>query len=137
MYTQIMAPVDLAHLDQLDKAMKTAADLALHYKIPVCYVGVTAPAPSQIAHNPAEFAQKLDAFANNQAQAHGHEATAKAYTSHDPASDLDDTLFKAVDEIGADLVVMATHVPTIADYVWPSNGGKIAAHARTSVLLVR
>lgn len=137
MYTQIMAPVDLAHLDQLEKAMKTAADLALHYKIPVCYVGVTASTPSSIAHNPTEFADKLEAFANAQAQAHGHEVSAKAYTSHDPASDLDDTLLKAVDDVGADLVVMATHTPTIADYVWPSNGGKIASHAGTSVLLVR
>jgi nucleotide-binding universal stress UspA family protein len=137
MYTQIMTPVDLAHLDQLDKALETTADLALHYKIPVCYVGVTAPAPSQIAHTPNEFAEKLKAFANAQAQAHGHEVTAKAYTSHDPASDLDDTLLKAVDDIGADLVVMSTHTPTIADYVWPSNGGKVASHARTSVLLVR
>jgi nucleotide-binding universal stress UspA family protein len=132
-----MAPVDLAHLDQLDKAMKTAADLAVHYKVPVCYVGVTAPAPSPIAHNPTEFAEKLEAFAQAQAQAHGHDVSARAYTSHDPASDLDDTLLKAVDDIGADLVVMSTHVPTIADYVWPSNGGKVASHARTSVLLVR
>lgn len=137
MYKQIMAPVDLAHLDQLDKALKTAADLALHYKIPVCYVGVTASAPSKLAHNPAEYVQKLEAFANQQAQAYGHEATAKAYTSHDPTSDLDDTLLKAVDDVGADLVVMATHVPTIVDYVWPSNGGKIASHAGASVLLVR
>jgi nucleotide-binding universal stress UspA family protein len=136
-YTKIMAPVDLAHVDRLDKALRAAADLSNHYKIPVCYVGVTAATPGPLAHNPEEFAEKLEAFGRRQASLYGHEATTKAYTSHDPAIDLDDTLLAAVNEIGADLVVMASHIPDIVDYVWPSNGGKIASHSDASVFVVR
>lgn len=137
MYKQVMVPVDLAHLDQLGKALSTAADLAAHYKIPVCYVAVGSSAPSEIAQNPEEFSDKLTAFATEQGQSHGHQVSAKAYTVADPATDLDDALLKAVGEVGADLVVMASHMPTVADYIWPSNGGKIASHAGTSVFLVR
>ena len=57
--------------------------------------------------------------------------------SHDPSSDVDDILLKAVKDTGADLVVMASHVPNIMDYVWPSNGGKLATHTDASVFLVR
>ena len=38
---------------------------------------------------------------------------------------------------GADLVVMQSHVPGLMDYIWPSNGGKVAGHAKCSVLVVR
>ena len=57
--------------------------------------------------------------------------------SHDPAVDLDDALVKAVHETKSDLVVMATHIPNVADHVWPSNGGRLATHTDASVFLVR
>ena len=57
--------------------------------------------------------------------------------AHDPTTDLDDVLLKAVKDTGADIVVMQSHMPNILDYVWPSNGGKIAEHAKTSVFVVR
>ncbi len=137
MYSKIMVPVDLAHKGDLDKALKTAADLAQHYKIPVCYVGVTSATPSSVAHNPQEFEKKLEAFAQDEAKKHGHDASSRSYTSHDPTVDVDDTLLKAVKDVGADLVVMASHAPSVLDYVWPSNGGKLAEHSNASVLVVR
>jgi nucleotide-binding universal stress UspA family protein len=132
-----MTPVDLAHADRLDKALSVAADLSRHWGAPVTYVGVTAATPSAIAHTPAEYAKKLEAFVQGEVEKHGHEATARAMVSHDPTTDLDDTLLKAVGETGADLVVMASHIPGVMDYVWPSNGGKLAEHSDASVLVVR
>lgn len=137
MYTKIMVPVDLAHVERLEKALRTAADLSKHYGISVCYVGVTPNTPGPIAHNPAEYAEKLEEFGRAQAAAHGHKATTKAYASHDVTIDLDDTLLKAVGETGSDLVVMASHIPDIIDHLWPSNGGKIASHSDASVFVVR
>ncbi len=137
MFKKIMVPIDLTHADRLKKAMQTAADLSKHYRIPVCYVGVTAETPGALGHNPAEYAKKLEDFGKAQAAEYGHQVTTKAYASHDPTTDLDDTLLNAVRETGADLVVMASHVPGIVDYIWPSNGGKIASHSDASVLVVR
>lgn len=137
MFNTIMIPVDLAHQDRLGKALQCAADLARHYDAKVIYVGVSAATPSSIARSPEEFKKKLAAFAASQADTHGIAAEAHAVISHDPATDLDPTLLKAVKETGADLVVMASHIPNVTDYIWPSNGGTIAGHSDASVMVVR
>lgn len=137
MFTRIMVPVDLVHAGKLERALACAADLARLYNCPVSYVGVTASAPGPLGHNPKEYAEKLAAFGDDQAAARGVTADSHAVISHDPTTDLDDALLKAVDEIGADLVVMASHIPGLTDYLWPSNGGKIAAHSGASVFVVR
>ena len=136
-FKKIMAPVDLAHSGHLEKALQCTADLAKHYGAEVVYVGVTAPTPSATAHNPAEYAEMLSAFAAAQSSKHGINASADPVISHDPTTDVDDALLRATRDTGADLVVMASHIPNVLDYVWPSNGGKIAEHAKCSVFVVR
>jgi nucleotide-binding universal stress UspA family protein len=137
MFNKIMVPVDLAHLGTLEKALTVAADLSRHYKASLCYVGVTTSQPSAIARTPEEYELKLRAFAHEHAPDSGHEPTARVYNSHDPAADLDDILIQAIDDVGSDLVVMGTHLPTHLDAIMPSNGDKIAKHAKVSVFLVR
>ncbi|MHC5654033.1 universal stress protein [Stappia sp.] len=137
MYTLILVPVDLRHVERLKKALKTAADLSSHYGIPVCYTGVSSSAPGTLGHTPEEYAERLKAFASAEGKANGIETTAHAVISNDPSIDLDATLLKAVTDTGADLVVMASHIPNIADHLWPSNGGTIAARSAASVFVVR
>jgi len=137
MYKKIIVPVDLAHADKLEKALATAADLAKHYGAATCYVGVTTSEPSAVAHNPAEFAEKLDAFAAEQAAKRGIKIDTKAMASPDPARDLDDRLSEAIEELGGDLVVMASHVPNLSDYLFASNAGYLASHTAISVFVVR
>ena len=137
MFGKIMVPVDLTHLDHLRRSLQVAADLGRQYGIPVAYVGVTSEVPTEIAHNPAEYAQRLREFAAEQAASHGITTEAHDYAGHDPAIELDRILLKAVDDVGADLVVMGSHIPTIADHIWPSHGGHLASHARVSVFVVR
>ena len=90
-----------------------------------------------MARTPQEYELKLRAFAHEHAPDSGHEPTARVYNSHDPSVDLDDILVKAIDDVGADLVVMATHLPTHLDAIMPSAGDKIAKHTEASVFLVR
>lgn len=137
MFGKIMVPVDLTHLEHLQRALQVAADLAKHYGVAVAYVGVTSEVPTEIAHNPAEYGQRLDAFAAEQAAKHAISTEAHDYAAHDPSLDLDRLLLRAVDDVGADLVVMASHIPTIADHIWPSHGGHLASYARISVFVVR
>lgn len=137
MFNKIMVPIDLAHRDRMEAAMTVAADLAKRYDAKVCYVGATTSTPSSTAHTPQEYSSKLEEFAKKEGAAHGHEVTSHTIISHDPTADLDHDLVKAVDEVGADLVVMATHVPHIGDRLWPSNGGRLATHTKASVFLVR
>lgn len=137
MFKKIMVPVDLAHEQRLGKALDTAGAMAKTHGIPVTFVGVTTATPNPLGHNPAEYQTHLEAFTKAQAKAHGIDADSKMVVSHDPATDVDDALLAAVGETGADLVVMATHSPGLADYILPSNGGKVAAHSKASVFLVR
>jgi nucleotide-binding universal stress UspA family protein len=132
-----MVPVDLVHASRVKRALKVAADLARLYDAEVCYVAVTAATPGPAAHNPKEFATKLEEFAQGEAATHGHKARSHSVVSHDPAVDLDRTLLAAREEIGADLVVMASHVPGIGEYLFPSHGGRMAQHAGVSVMVVR
>ncbi|MCA0872309.1 universal stress protein [Seohaeicola saemankumensis] len=137
MFTKIMTPVDLLHIGDLGKGLQCGADLARLYDASVVYVGITSTAPSAAAHNPAEYAAKLADFAAAQADRHGIRTEAHAAISHDPTTDLDDALLGAVTDTGADLVVMTSHLPNLTDYLWPSNGGKIATHAACTVMVVR
>jgi len=137
MYRQMMVPVDLEHVSGLEKALTTAADLARHYGTPVCYVGVTTALPSPVAHTPEEFEKKLKDFAKGQADKHGLEAATRVYVSHDPTRDLDGTLLKAIEEIGADLVVMSSHRPGFPEHIFASNAGYVASHADVSVFVIR
>lgn len=137
MFNRIMAPVDLAHVEKLGTALECAADLAKHWGLPIVYVGVTSAAPSKMAHNPEEFGKKLDAFAAQEAAKHGLVTSAHTAIAHDPTTEIDDALMRALGDTGADLVVMASHVPNVMDYIWPSNGGKLAKHAKCSVMVVR
>lgn len=137
MFQKIMVPVDLAHLNALEKALAVAADMARHYQAALCYVGVTTSQPSAVARTPEEYREKLLAFAREHAPDNGHEATAQVYNSHDPVADLDDILVQAIKDVGADLVVMGTHLPHHIDAIMPANGSKVAKHSDASVFLVR
>ena len=137
MYEKIMVPVDLAHVDRIEKAIATAADLAKHFSVPLVFVSVTAETPTSVAHNPEEFAGKLKVFGAEQSAARGLEIETVSYASHDPAVDLDQTLLSAAQEQGADLIVMASHVPGLPEHIFASHAGAVASHAAMSVFVVR
>ncbi len=137
MFKKIMVPVDLAHADKLTRSLTTAAEIAKLYDASVTYVGVTSSAPGALGHNPKEFEAKLKAFAEEQSARHGVTTDSRTVVSHDPAVDLNQTLARAVGELGCDLVIMATHVPNLADHFMHSHGGQLATHTDASVFLVR
>jgi nucleotide-binding universal stress UspA family protein len=90
-----------------------------------------------VAHTPRKFAAKLKEFGAAQSQRYGLDIDTAAYPSHDPAVDLDDTLIAAAKDNGADLIVMASHVPGLPEHIFASNAGAVAAHAEVSVFVVR
>lgn len=137
MYRSIMVPVDLEHAQALHKALGTAAGLARQFGATVTYVAVSSSAPGAVAHNPEEFAGRLAAFASDEGRRFGIETSSLACISHDPTADLDRTLLKAAEELLADLIVMASHVPGVAEHIFASHAGYVASHAETSVFVVR
>lgn len=137
MFKHILVPIDLAHLETLGRALMVAIAEARHHDADITYVSVASPLPGVLGHNPEEVQKRLDAFAAEQAGEHGVRAKAHLAISHDPSIDMDATLLGAIRDSGADLVIMATHKPGVAEYFFSSNGGYIASHADVSVMLVR
>ncbi|TQE98546.1 MAG: universal stress protein [Spiribacter salinus] len=137
MFKKMLVPVDLAHIDGLQRALTTASDLGKHYETEICYISVTSSAPGSVARTPEEYQEKLEKFAHEQARTHGQRVSARVVVSIDPAVELDDKLIEAIEDVGADLVVMATHHHGRHDIIMPSNGSEVAKHTNASIFLVR
>ncbi|MEX0382035.1 universal stress protein [Spiribacter sp. 1M153] len=137
MFKKILVPVDLAHIEAIQRALSTSADLARHYGAEVCYMAVTTSTPGTVARTPEEYEHKLEAFASGQEAVHGQKTSSRCINSPDPTADLDRLILKSIEAVGADLVVMATHLPRHLDAVMPSHGDRIASHTDVSVFLVR
>jgi nucleotide-binding universal stress UspA family protein len=137
MYNRIMIPIDLGHADALERSCTVASDLAAHFGATLVFVGVTSSLPGALGHNPAEFTEKLAAFAKAHVSGTDVDADIHTVISHDPAAEMNSALMKAVKETGADLVVMQSHKPGLADYIFEGHGPYIAQHAAASVMLVR
>jgi len=137
MFKTIMAPVDLAHLERLRRALEVAADLAQRYAARLHIVAVTTSAPGAVASTPEAFDARLHELANAFGTSHGLDVGAETVISHDPAADLEDKLGEAAHALGADLVVMSSHKPGLLEYVFASHAGDFAAHTDLSVFIVR
>lgn len=137
MTSKILVPVDLEHADKLNKGLKIAASIAKSEGAAVCFLGVTSIEPTTVAATPEAYASKLTAFAEDQAKTRGIETESKAVTVHDTSVELSDTILNTAKEFGADLIVMASHVPGLKEHVFSTNAGYIANHAPISVYVVR
>ena len=133
----IMAPIDLAHVTELETAVAEAAKLAKMGDARITLVGVTGSAATAAAHNPAEFEQKLATYADEVANRYGVNVEHLSIIDNDVAADLGDVLIDAAARISADLIVMASHIPGMLEHVFASNAGYVASHAKCSVYIVR
>jgi universal stress protein F len=139
LYDRIMVPVDLQHLDSMARALTTAVDVARRYGSSLWFVAVTGKVPNPAAPTPEEFSARLDEFAEQQRRVYGLEVHSRAVSSVDIAVELDHILLSLAEEIGADLIVMASHVPGVADRVHliGSSAAHLVRHSHASVFVVR
>lgn len=137
MYSNIVVPVDLRHVELLDKALGVAAVMARDYHSTLTMVCVAAAAPSDIAHNPDELEQMLQEYAAKKSDELGVTFSSWVAITPDPAVDLEKVLNQVTHELKADLVVMASHVPTFFDHIMSSHTGYLATHTDVSVFIVR
>ena len=137
MYRKIVVPIDIGHVDKLEKALATSAGFAKHCGAELHYLGVTVSDPSSVAQNPIEFDKKFRAFADEQASKRGIEIKVNIITNPGGVLDLDHTIMKTSEELDADLVIIASHVPGFKEYIVDSNAGYVARHSKISVFVVR
>ena len=137
MFSKIMVPIDMNHSDKLTKAIDVACAMGRDQKAEVCFVSVSGEMPSGTARSAGEYGEKLQQFADRKAEEYAITTRAINLKSVDPEAEIDRKLLKTITDLGADLVVMASHKPGLMEYIFSSHGGYIAQHAKVSVFLVR
>lgn len=137
MVQSILVPVELAHTKALEGAVLTAGKLAKSNDASMTLFGVTGSAPSDAARSPAEFEEKLSAYAKEVSSLVGHPIATRTLVDNDVSADLGHVLVSTAEEMGVDLIVMASHVPGFIEHIFSSNAGYVASHATCSVYVVR
>lgn len=137
MFTHIMVPVDLSERDTLGKAIAAAADQARLYGARMTFVSVMGGLQAKVSHSTGKYARLLAEFAAEMEVAYDVAIGNRVYDAPDPSVEVDRKLLLAIEDLRADLVVMASHQPGWVEYLVNSHGGRLAAHAPVSVFVVR
>ena len=74
---------------------------------------------------------RLEAFARDNVP---EAVSVRAHVAH---GSVYDEILKTADEVGADLIVMASHRPELSDYLLGPNAARVVRHAKGSVFVVR
>ena len=141
MFSNILLPVDLGNLETQDKAISTAALMAenqgarLHIlsiipDLGVGFVGSFFPRDFQ-ARAMEEARKQIEAFVLDR---FAGKTNVSPLISH---GTIYQEILKVAGDCGADLIVMASHRPELADYMLGPNASRVVRHASCSVLVVR
>ncbi len=140
MFKSILIPVDLAETEASKKALEQAAALAKASggKLRLVYVRSVMPVTYM------EFVpQSFDTEQQSECEEVLAQITAKVPLPADKVSavvrlgSVYNEVLDEADKIGADLIVIGSHRPSMATYLLGSNASAIVRHASASVLVVR
>jgi nucleotide-binding universal stress UspA family protein len=141
MYRNILVPVDLSDKHSWRKALPTAISLCetfearLHLMTVVPDFGL--PMVGQFF--PEGYEAKLRQQAARQLKEFAAQQVPGAIDCRRIVAEgkVYQEIVKAADAIKADLIVMGSHRPELADYLLGPNADKVMRHARCSVMVVR
>lgn len=138
MFKKILVPIDVSH-ESSTRALPVAVELARPSGGRLRLMNVQAPVPAAaIPYMPADFEHQSAKDAENQLRALISENDISAIA--DATVRLGTVYREVLDEaksMAADLIVVASHHPGIADYLLGSNAASIVRHADCSVFVVR
>lgn len=141
MYKKILLPIDLAQESSWASAapiasmLARASDAELHVMTVIPSLGMsivgTYMPPDAEARAVADAKDRLKSFLEVHAPdgitVKGHVAKGNVYQE----------ILKAADDLGCDLIVLASHRPELQDYLLGPNAARVVRHAKQSVHVVR
>ena len=141
MFKTILLPVDLAEESSWTKALPAAL---IHARGDGGSLNVLTVVPdfgegAVGAHFPPDFIDRVVATARRDLQALCDAKVPKDVpaTAIVRCGRIYHEIIDVANEIGADLIVMASHRPALRDYLIGPNAERVMRHARCSVLVVR
>jgi len=138
-YSNILLPIDLEEPETQRKAFEVALHMAQNEGAKLHVMTVVPKSPSVRGYFPADFEQKASESAD---------AELKAFVDAEaPDADIIDRtvaigsihreILRCAEQTKSDLIVMASHHPTVRDVLMSPHSIHIVTHAMQSVLVVR
>ena len=141
MYKEILLAIDLNVIDSQRKAIETTIDLARAFGSRV-HVETVLPdfgMPIVASYFPEDF----EAKALENAKQALHDCVKQNFPEDLKVQQIVglgtiyQEILRCADEIGANLIVMASHRPELQDYLIGPNAARVVRHAKCSVMVVR
>ena len=129
-YSHILVPVDVETPDVSDKALRWAMQLARESGAALTILTVVPVWREDRSAVPPETEDKLNALVRDR------DGLAVS-TVIEVGGSISGRIIQTVEDVGADLVVMASHNPRMSDFLIGSNAAHVALHVPCSVLVVR
>ncbi len=141
MYKEILLAVDLGHKQTQAKAVATAIEYAKAFGARLHVATIVPDFGMSIVGSffPADYEEQ----ALERARQELHAFTAEHVPEGVPVQHIvgHGTIYQEIlriaEEVGVDLIVMASHRPGLEDYLLGPNAARVVRHAATSVLVVR
>lgn len=139
MIKNILVPIDISQMDAGAVALGLALDLAKSHGAKLVLLNVLEKVPGYVAAQipPGLHEKALSGAAarlRELAAAHGLAETAEVVVREGHPST---EILQHAGEMGADMIVIASHDPGLVDYLLGSVAARVVRHAHCSVLVAR
>ncbi|NVK42019.1 MAG: universal stress protein [Oceanospirillaceae bacterium] len=140
-YKRILLPLDLAHENSWRSSLPAAIDHARRYNAQLTIVTVVpnADIPAIANHLPLGLERRLrdDGLASLEKLIAERVPAGLAVQARVGQGRIYTEILRIAEEVDADLIIMASHRPGLADYLIGANAEKVMRHAQCSVLVIR
>lgn len=140
MYRSMLLPVDLEQENSWTKALPVALRLRESFGADLHLLTVV----PDVSHSyvaqyfPVDFEERITRQTSARLESFAREKAGNvAPGCHVGHGRVYDEILSAAERLGCDLIVMAAHRPTAADYLIGPNAARVVSHANCSVLVVR
>jgi nucleotide-binding universal stress UspA family protein len=137
---KILVPIDLEHGARVDEVLRIAADFAAGGDGEVELLTVVEAAPVVVSQFLPESYETMASTKTEQALAALSAGMGVAADRVSTAVRFGGTyqeILAHAETLGADLIVIGSHKPNVADYLLGSTASRVVRHARCSVYVVR
>ncbi len=137
---KILVPIDLEHGERVNEVLGIAADFATADDTEVELLTVIQAGPVIVSQF---LAENYEAMASTKAEQElaalvaGMGAAADKVTTTVRFGGTYQEILAYAEKIGADLIVIGSHKPNVADYLLGSTAARVVRHAKCSVYVVR
>jgi len=140
MYKTILLPIDHAQESSWNKALPVAVTLCEAYGAALHLVNVIPDFSHGMVRQyfPEDYEEKINEGAQDNMKAFIAEHLAgQDVTSHITHGPIYQRIIETAEKIDADLIVMGSHRPELADYLIGPNAARVVRHTACSVMVVR